>query len=240
MDSISAEIDKLPQVGLLEALDAAVGRSAPRRDASLYILGTLADVPEAMARMADALSHPDPELRRLALSAIEDHEWRQLAPRLNRMILEDPDELCRREAIRVAGVLKEDVNWPIILQLARSAHPDLAWTLKDYGREEGRPYLESAFKRAESKGDRVIAAWGLAKLGDLAALKFVGKMLYDPVIRTPTFSDVGESLRAAQAMADIFDLPFEWNRSSVEPIRQWWEAHKREALRGHRWWRWWR
>jgi hypothetical protein len=232
MNSILREIDGLPRAGLLEAIDSAVGRSVRRRDASLYVLGALADVPEAVARIGDALSHPDSELRQVALSTIEENSWRQLAPQLNRVILEDPDELCRGEAIRVAGVLKEDVNWPVILDVARSDPVRVARTLKDYGREEGRPYLQAAFRGAEDKAHKVIAAWGLAKLGDLAAIEYLGKMLYDPVVKTPTYHLPGESLRAAQAMADVFDLPFEWNAQYVPPIQEWWEANKERVLQG--------
>ena len=34
-------------------------------------------------------------------------------------------------------------------------------------------------------------------------------------MRGPTFSEPGQSLRAAQALCDIYEWPFEWNKSYV-------------------------
>jgi HEAT repeat protein len=255
-DTAAAQVRAFPRGGILDVLDRAVGRSEARRRAAMYVLAELPDVPEAVERLGNELAHPDPDIRTLIIQTIDLNGWTQFAPHLNRIILEDPEERCRHEAIRVAGVLKQDVNFPVILRLADDGFPDLEWTLKDYGREEGRSYLRRVFEVRidpnpawlrkgdftsrdyarerydwrDKKGARIIAAWGLAKLADAEALEYLGQMLYDPDYRGATFSFPGQSLRAAQALADVFGLPFEGNTDYIEPIRRWWEDNKGRLL----------
>lgn len=130
----------------------------------------------------------------------------------------DPDPLCRGFAIHAAGTLKAEENLPTLLRLVQRGDDEmwrLVWALKDYATEEYRPYFEEWFKEKYSQSDRVIAAWGLGKLGDKTAIAYLIEMLDDPDERGPNFSNPGESLRAAQAICDIYQWPFEWNKSYV-------------------------
>jgi len=86
---------------------------------------------------------------------------------------------------------------------------------EDYATEDCWPYLNEWFQTDESKSTRVVAAWGLGKLGDEKAIAYLIHMLDDPDRRGPTFSEPGQSLRAAQALCDIYEWPFEWNKSYV-------------------------
>jgi len=55
-------------------------------------------------------------------------------------------------------------------------------------------------------------------------------MLDDPPVETPTSYDPGESMRAAQALCDIFDWPFEWHRDWVaKTCRRWERMQKANA-----------
>ena len=74
----------------------------------------------------------------------------------------------------------------------------------------------------------MIAAWGLGKLGDDAAIRYLAEMLDDPDVRTPTLFLPGESFRAAQALCDIHGLPFRWDRSWVAKTRNRWNRLNRE------------
>ena len=56
-------------------------------------------------------------------------------------------------------------------------------------------------------------------MGDQAAIQYLVKMLDDPVRTGKTFHDPGEGIRAAQALCDIFDWPFEWGRAAVAPTK---------------------
>jgi HEAT repeat protein len=106
------------------------------------------------------------------------------------------------------------------------------WTLKEYATEECRPLLQAAFAQPTSdevgkvradwgktKEDRVIAAWGLGKMGDKAAISFLVQMLDDPDVRHSHGFSPGVSLRAAQALSDIFGWDFVWHRDSMERVR---------------------
>ncbi len=255
-DAAASEVAVLPREGIMEALDQAVGRSRSRQRAAVYFLCELSDRPEALERLGCALNDPDRRIRDCVLQTIGLRRLTSMAPLLNAVILGEEDEDCRREAIRVAGVLGQAVNFPVILNLANKDYPDLAWTLKDYAREEGRAYLRKAFEQAlgpaptlqeladvsnpfavrrrsayrSRKDEKVIAAWGLAKLGDKEALAYLGEMLYDPVVELRNVVELGSSLRAAQAICEIFNLPFESIADHLPLVRKWWEENKDRYL----------
>lgn len=62
--------------------------------------------------------------------------------------------------------------------------------------------------------------WGLAKLGDRDAYRYLVEMFWDPDIETATRYRAGESFRAAQAICDLKAWPFEWNREAVGETRR--------------------
>ena len=218
-DEVMAEARILRREGILEALDKAIGSSKSRRREAVFILSELTDMPEVVERIGEWLRDPDAEIRSWLIQTVEYWRLKQYAPFLNETIESDPDPFCRGVAIHAAGTLKAEENLPTLLRLAQRGDYDetwrLVWALKDYATEECRPYLEEWFKEDESKSTRVIAAWGLGKLGDKDAIAYLISMLDDPDRRGPTFSEPGESLRAAQALCDIYEWPFEWNTSYV-------------------------
>lgn len=218
-DEVMAEARALPREGILEALDKAIGSSRVRRQEAVFILSELTDVPEVVDRIGEWIRDPDPRIRSWLIQAVTHNRLKQYAPFLNGIIENDPDQFCRDAAIHAAGTLKAEENLPTLLRLAERGEPDLtwrlAWALKDYATADCRPYLTTWFKSDESKSTRVIAAWGLGKLGDKNAIAYLSRMLDDPDRRGPTFSEPGQSIRAAQALCDIYGWPFEWNKSYV-------------------------
>ncbi len=70
---------------------------------------------------------------------------------------------------------------------------------------------------------RTYALWGLAALGYDCAIGTLVGLLDDPDItmQTATSSswEPGQALRAAQALADVFDLPFAWHKDSIAEIK---------------------
>lgn len=234
MEQILAKMADLPRENLLDALDQAVGRSTARKRASVYVLAELADVPEIKERLQKSLADPDPEWRRTVVDCISDRGWVDLAPLLNYVMTSDPDWLCRSWAIAAAGRLKQPVNLQVILELAQTTHPDrepsLVYAMTSYATEECRKPLWAAFHRTRNKGNKVVAAWGLAKLRERQAIEYLGKMLYDLEKQSPVSFDPGESWRAAQAIADLFGLPYKQDKSCVEEIRSWWEVNKGRIL----------
>ena len=218
-DEVIEEARKLPRENVLEALDKAIGSSKDRRQHAVFILSELTDVPEVVERIGGLLRDPDPEVRSWFIQTIRHARLKQYAPLLNDIIESDPDPFCRDVAIHAAGTLKADENLPILLRLAERGNYDQTWrlamALTDYATEECRPYLKKWFEDDESKSTRVIAAWGLGKLGDKEAIAYLIRMLDDPDRKGPTFFDPGESIRAAQALCDIYKWPFEWEKSYV-------------------------
>jgi len=248
----------LPRDGILEALDRATRGSRSLQRGGIYFLCELYDVPGAVERIANELQHPDPAIRSLIVQTIGFREMRGLAPLLNAVILEDPDELCRVAAIDAAGRLKQDANLEAILRVAGDPSVDGAVisALAMYARKECRPYLRAAFdrpigaapsiaemedvnnpdaiRRVQSwsvrRNNKLFAAWGLARLGDIGALKHLGEMLYDPERRGRNVWEPGLSVRAAEAIADVCVLPFSWDPGSLAAVRLWWEENRERAL----------
>jgi hypothetical protein len=69
--------------------------------------------------------------------------------------------------------------------------------------------------------ERTFALWGLAALGYAEPVAALIRLLDDPDISTATSFTPGQSMRAAQALADVFGIPFEWgDTAEVEKIRQ--------------------
>ena len=218
LDEVTTEARQLPREGVLEALDKAIGSSRQRREESIYILSELTDVPEVVDRIGEWLHDPDPGVRAWLIQTVAHARLKQFAPFLNEIMENDTDKFCRGVAIHAAGTLKADENLPTLLRLAERSEGEtwrLAFALTDYATEQCRPYLTEWFKNADSVSTRVIAAWGLGKLGDKTAIAYLIRMLDDPDESGPTFSRPGESIRAAQALCDIYQWPFEWNKSYV-------------------------
>jgi len=219
-DEVAAEAHALPREGVLEALDKAIGSSKKRRQEAAFILSELAEIPEAIDRIGEWLKEPDPQWKLSLIQTVENHGLEQYASLLNDIIESDPDPFCRDAAIHAAGALKAVENLPVLLRLADRGEYEqpwrLAWALKDYATEGCRPYLKKWFEDdGQTKSTRVIAAWGLGKLGDNEAIANLIRMLADPDCRGPNFSEPGESIRAAQALCDIYNWPFEWDKSYV-------------------------
>ena len=218
-DEVAAEARELPRERILEALDKAVGTSKKRREESIFILSALTDVPDVADRIGEWLRDPDPQVRSWLIQTVGQAGLKQFAPFLNEIMENDPDPFCRGVAIHTAGTLKADENLPALLRLAERRDDEETWrliyALQNYATEECRPYLEEWFKNQDSESDRVVAAWGLGKLGDQAAIAYLIRMLDDPDEHGPTHSNPGESIRAAQALCDIYQWPFEWDKSYV-------------------------
>jgi HEAT repeat protein len=172
------------------------------------------------------LDDPDPKWRSWIVQTAGSRQLAQLAPAICGIIERDPDEFCRDAAIHAAATLKASACLPAILRLAAAGDPTLTWrlatALKSYATEECRPHLLRWFNDVSlGKSTRIFAAWGLGRLGDVAAVEHLVAMLDDPDQRGEKFFYPGESLRAAQALCDLHDWPFEWNSSQVARTKLW-------------------
>jgi hypothetical protein len=210
----------------LAALDRAVGRSVQRKRAAADLLAELADLPEVGDRFAAWLKDADLVWRAEVIELVGERGLHQFAPLLNDTLGGDGDELCRAYAVTSAGQLRSEANLAGVLKLAGDPATGLwnrlLWALKDYGHPLCRPALERVFRDGPATEERVIASWGLGKLGDDGAIRYLADLMDDPDISTPTSFAPGQSLRAAQALCDIHGWPFEWDRSWVTRTKRRW------------------
>jgi hypothetical protein len=106
-----------------------------------------------------------------------------------------------------------------VLELAKSYDWALDWLLTAKSMTALRTLLRR--KMAGSDVDaNMFAAWALAKAGDAGAGAFLVAMLDDPPVRTRYRSDPGQSIRAAQGLADIHGWRFSWSLRSVAGVKR--------------------
>lgn len=226
-DAVIADFIKLPREGLLAALERAAGRNPKRRRAMVFLVSELTDDPEAVQRIALELRNADAQGRHWLIQTVADRGLQNLAPLLNDAILNDPNKDCRDIALWAAGKLRNEANFATVLQVANQSAIPLSWrllaTLADYGRREGVPLLEASFVHPQiEKSAKIFAAWGLAKLQHLTAIRYLGEMLYDPDITHTNGYTPGVSIRAAQALCDVKGWPFQWDKNFLEANRSRW------------------
>jgi hypothetical protein len=219
----AAKVRKLVQPGWLVALERAIARGKTRRRAAADLLAELIDLPEVVEHFIGWLGDPDVEWRVELLEFIGEKRLRPLAPAIN-AALDDPDLVwC---AISTAGKLQCEVNLPGLLRVAQDVKTPgwsrLLWALHEFPHPVFHGPLLRFFHSPFNKDAKVRAAWALGKQGDAEAIRYLGEMLYDPEIETPTSYDPGESCRAAQALSDIHGWPFTWGQAGINTTRRRW------------------
>ena len=228
---------RLRRDGWLSALDRAVGRSVKRGPAAWELLAELADLPEVRERFESGLRDADPARRAGVIALVGRKGLAGFAPLLNDALDDNADDLCRAHAITAAEELRLEANLPALLRLAAGPASDplfrrLLPALRAYADPRCRPALERFFQSENPREGRIHAAWGLGKLGDQEAIRYLADMLDDPEVRTPTSYDPGQSLRAAQALCDINGWPFQWGRDGVARTKRRWLRSLEEQAAG--------
>jgi HEAT repeat protein len=218
---------RLRRDGWLAALDRVVGRSVQRKRAAAELLAEMADLPEVANRFESWLRDADLGWRAEVIVLVGRRGLARFAPLLNDALDGNADDLCRAYAITAAEELRVEANLPALLRLAGDPALDPLFrrmlpALTAYADPRCRPALKRFFRPDQPREVRVFAAWGLGKLGDEEAIRYLAAMLDDPEVRTPTSYDPGESLRAAQGLCDIRGWPFAWGREGVARTRRRW------------------
>ena len=217
---------------MLETLDRVVGRSKRRRHDSIFVLVALASAPGAEARLVGLLDHPSAEIRREVIQAIFGQRWTHLAPLLAARLDVETDPSCRNALVFACGELRTPETLAALLAAAErdlekrsDERHRLLFHLRKHRAESARRYFEAVFAEASEKELKVLAAWGLAKLGPAPnAHAFLVEMLDDTRVvhvreGRMTGVEPGLSERAGQALADIHELPFRWGKGDVPKIK---------------------
>jgi hypothetical protein len=142
----------------------------------------------------------------------------KLAARLTRIFLENGLRwLAERE--RAVPLRDGSAVGRAVTELARTYDWALDWLLE----ARTAAALRTSLGRAMAGSDvarKMFVAWALAKAGNANAHAFLVTMLDDPPVRTRYRSDPGQSIRAAQALADIHGWRFSWSARSVPGVKR--------------------
>jgi hypothetical protein len=212
-----AKVRWVDRSNIVEVVRNAVGSDAKRRRFAPFIFSELYDVPGIDTVFRELLETSDPTGRADIIQTIGLRRMRGLAGVLNEHFTREADDFCRYCLLHSLAKIADDSSLPIFEHLMKKGEKRDEWSLvvaaKEYGRPEFKRYLLRVFEDPGTKTThRLIASWGLAKLGDKAASDYLACMLDDPVSRT--------ALRAAQAISDINGWDFEWHADSVALVKR--------------------
>ena len=226
-----AELAKIKGIELTEILNvviAAVGKSRKRRRYAPFVYAELSDVPGIEKTFADLLETSDDVGRSQIIQTIGHRKMRSLIPVLNAHFAKEADDFCRDQLLWALGRLADESSLPIFEYLMRERRSRDEWRVlcagTNYARNEFDAYMQAVFdSRNAKKTHKIMAAWGLAKLGHENAYRYLVSMLDDPETTIKTEStityDPGEATRAAQAICDIHGWDFEWNKAFVDVVK---------------------
>jgi hypothetical protein len=142
----------------------------------------------------------------------------KLAARLTRLFCEGGLRwLAEKE--RAVPLRDKSTLGRAVAQLSESYDWALDWLLKANAIAALRASLGLTMAGSDVHA-RMFAAWALAKAGDRDAHAYLVTMLDDPPVRTRYRSDPGQSIRAAQALADIHGWRFSWSLRSVAGVKR--------------------
>lgn len=189
----------------------------------------LTDVPGIEDVFKELLETSDDSGRSNIIQTIGLRNLKNLVPTLNSHFVKESDDFCRDRLLATLGKIAHLSSLPIFEYLVEQGNPRDEWRLLvaaiNYNHESFEPFVKAVFASSSSKkSHKIMAAWTMAKSGDSLANKYLIEMLEDPPVKTEsdgvTSYDPGESLRAAQAIADINSWDFEWDQRQVEIIKE--------------------
>lgn len=221
-------------------LERAIGKNAKRAEASIFLYAALCQIPACHQRILERIGDSSYDVRAMVVQLIGQEKWAHLAHLLNPLMIGDPDPRIVDLAIYSAGELQSPVNLPVLLELASrdmleasEFRSRLLWALREFREPAAEAYFRANMMPREEfnrpfdrrKEHAILAAWALLKIGpDDEASRLLIRMLDDPPTKYSWpgggGSDGGVSLRAAQALCDIYALRFNWSTKYLPRIRQ--------------------
>ncbi len=221
------QLSKLPALtddNILNAVKIAIGDNSKRKEVSVHVFAELYQVQGIGEVFLDLLNSSNPSDKNIIIQVIGLRKLRSFVPVLNRQYYKESDLNVKDQLISTLGILADESSFPIFLELAKNANKDkywkLIWAFKNFAKPEGKQFLEKVFNDNKSDtSDKVVSAWGLVKIGDRSYYDYLVRMLDDPDIETSTSYSPGQSMRAAQAICDINDWDFVWNKDYVAIVK---------------------
>jgi hypothetical protein len=142
----------------------------------------------------------------------------ELAARLTRLF-RGAGLLWLAEKERGAPLRDESPLGDAVFELSKTYDWALDWLLSTKTVRGLRESLRRAMQGSDVHA-KMFAAWAFAKAGDTDAHAYLVSMLDDPGVTTRYRSDPGQSIRAAQALADLHRWRFVWGKQSVPGIKR--------------------
>ena len=223
------KIRSLDRTTILETINEAVNRDPKLLKFAPYAYSELSDVPGIEKVFAELLASAGTDGRAAIIQTIGVRRMRSLVVALNDHFTREYDDFCRDQLLHALGRIADESSLPIFTYVMSSNSKRDEWRILcaaiSYARLEFHEYLIHVFKSSETKKpNRIMAAWGLAKLKNKQAYDYLISLLDDPERTSKkdgvTTYDPGQSLRAAQAISDINGWDFEWDKHSVDIVKE--------------------
>ena len=224
-DTELARLREISKENIFDAVKKAIGNNPKRKNISVYVFSELYDEAGIDNIFEELLISSDVADRTIIVQTIGLRKLRKFVPVLNSILEKETDDSSKHALIYTLGELADESSFPIFLKLSQDTNQNyqwrLTWAFKNFARKEAKEFLEKVYKDKESEeSDKVVAAWGLVKIGEKSYLDYLFKMLYDPDTQTSTSYSPGQSMRAAQAICDIKGWEFKWNKDYVNNVKQ--------------------
>lgn len=222
------ELSKLPALtndNILNAVNEAIGVNSKRKKVSVFVFAELYKVQGITEVFTDLLNSSDSADKGLIIQVIGLRKLKAFVPLLNSQFHKETDTDCKSQILYTLGTIADESSFQIFLDLTQTADRNLYWRLiwafKNFAKHESKSFLEKVFNDKQTdKSDKVVSAWGLAKIGDNYYYDYLVRMLDDPDIETSTSYSPGQSMRAAQAICDIKKWDFVWNKDFVATVKE--------------------
>lgn len=214
-----------PSEAAVTAVKRAAKGSKKRSEALVDLWLTLGDAGAAWSSEADAevrtlLATPSaPERDSLVQKLKFDPRRLRFASELRAIAARRTDPAWAW-AVESLGVLRDPAAAAVLME--HTAGQDTAFVVLAALVRLRDPIADLVFEPNHDHPEprtRTFALWGSAALGDEDAIRALVALLDDPDRSTPTSYTPGQSVRAAQALCDVFGWPFEWGDAAVEATR---------------------
>lgn len=222
-----SNVNQLDRSNIIEAVREAVGSDSKLARYAPFVFSELADEPGIDRIFTELLENADDVGRSAIIQTIGNRRMKTLVAALNDHFARETDDFCRDQLLWALGTIADESSLSIFLYLIQKNERRDRWRIlcaaRNYAKVEFYDFLVTVFETDDKKSNKIMAAWGLAKLGSTEAYDYLISMLDDPrtVIKTATTTshDPGESIRAAQAISDVNGWQFEWDASAVDEIK---------------------
>lgn len=222
LDAAVAIFESIPTDSQLAVLSKAIGKGIRLFRVAATVLAACKPSENVDNWITNSLRNVDSERRNWMIQIVGNEKLTRFAPIIAQLV--ESDDENRWCAVSAAGDLRTEDLLESLVALASTFGSEpipmaLIQSLGNFRSQRARPFLQRVFESPSDQRDLVFAAWGLARLGDESAIRCLVELLDDPDEQGDSYFHPGESLRAAQALCDVYEWPFDWDKSYVQKTK---------------------